>query len=107
MKIDKYNGTQLSIEANHITRGIMICVKESLKTEVIRGVRLPIAELIEIKIQTSLTSISIVLYRSPVSSDSVFVNYLHLLHPLSASDLPLFLKIAMLIAIPLHIFMKK
>ena len=53
----------------------------------IRVVRLPIAELIEIKIQTSLTSISIVLlYRSPSSSASVFVNDLHLLHPLSVSE---------------------
>ena len=49
------------MDANSNTHGIVICVKESLKTEVIRAVRLPIAELIEIKIQTSLTSISIVL----------------------------------------------
>jgi hypothetical protein len=72
MKIDKYNCTQLPMDANSNTHGIMICVKESLKTEVIRVVRLPIAELIEIKIQTSLTSISIVLlYRSPSSSASL------------------------------------
>jgi hypothetical protein len=65
----------------------MICVKESLKTEVIRIVRLSIAELIEIKIQTSLRFISIVLlYRSLSSSASVFVIDLHLLHPLSASE---------------------
>jgi hypothetical protein len=61
MKIDKYNCTQLPMDANSNTHGIMISVKESLKTEVIRAVRLPIAELIEIKIQTSLISISIVL----------------------------------------------
>ena len=67
MKIDKYN-----FDANSNTHGIMICVKESLKTEVIRVVRLPIAELLEIKIQTSLTYISIVLfYCSPSSSASV------------------------------------
>jgi len=87
MEIDKYNCTKLPMDTNSKTHGIMICVKESLKTEVIRVVKLPIAELSEIKIQTSLTSISIVLlYRSPSSSDSVFVNDLHLLHPLSASE---------------------
>ena len=72
MKIDKYNCTQLPMDANSNTHGIMICVKKSLKTEVIRVVRLPIAELIEIKIQTLLTSISMVLlYCSPSSSASL------------------------------------
>jgi hypothetical protein len=55
MKIDKYNCTQLPMDANSNTHGIMICVKESLKTEVIRVAKLPIAELLEIKIQTSIT----------------------------------------------------
>ena len=72
MKIDKYNCTQLPMDANSNTHGIMICVKESLKAKVIRVVRLPVAELIEIKIQTSLRSITIVLlYRSPSSSASL------------------------------------
>jgi exonuclease III len=94
MKINKYN-----FDANSNTHGIMTCVKESLKTEVIRVVRLPIAELLEIKIQTSLTYISIVLFYCSTSSSAsvgwfmvlnatfnVFVNELHLLHPLSASE---------------------
>ena len=72
MNIDKYNCTQLPMDTNNNTHGIMICVKKSLKTEDIHVVRLPIAELIEIKIQTSLTSISIVLlYCSPSSSASL------------------------------------
>jgi len=72
MKIDKYNCTQLPMDTNSNTHGIMICVKESLKTKVIRVVRLPVAELIEIKIQTSLRSLSIVLlYCSPSSSASL------------------------------------
>jgi hypothetical protein len=44
MKIDKYNCTQLPMDANSNTHGIMICVKESLKTEVIRVVRLPVVK---------------------------------------------------------------
>jgi hypothetical protein len=72
IKIDKYNCTQLPLDTSSNTHGIMVCFKDSLKTEVIRVVRLPIAELIEIKIQTSLTSISIVfLYCSPSSSASL------------------------------------
>jgi hypothetical protein len=58
---------------SHTVEGnLFFCFKDSLKTEVIRVVRLPIAELVEIKIQTSLTSISIVfLYCSPSSSASL------------------------------------
>jgi hypothetical protein len=52
MKIDKYNCTQLPMDTNSNTRGIMICVKDSLKTEVIRVVRLPIAELIMSPLRT-------------------------------------------------------
>jgi hypothetical protein len=70
MIIHSHTKNQVNI-SNHSeikrTHGIIICVKKSLKTEVI----LPIAELIEIKIQTSLTSVSMVLlYCSPSSSAS-------------------------------------
>jgi hypothetical protein len=41
------------MDANSNTHGIIICVKKSLKTEVIRVVRLPIAELIKNQVNIS------------------------------------------------------
>ncbi|CAG2241334.1 unnamed protein product [Mytilus edulis] len=87
MNIDGFTCNKLSYKQQQQTHGLLLYSKQELAVQLVRALKLPFVELIEVKITKGTCSIILILiYKSPSSSSSECVKTIQDLCPSSESE---------------------